>query len=111
MSEPNDFSGLEAMLRSLMKGEFSSLTISFNDQNAPNYKSVGGHLEYYPDADEDAEWVSDEERVKAIETNSWWSAQWYPDTPVGFCSISASSLQALLAALAEIAASDDGAGA
>lgn len=109
MSEPNDFAALEAMLRSLMKGEFSSLTISFNDQNAPNYKSVGDFLEYYPDADENTDWVSDEERAKAVENNSWWCAQWYPDTPVGSYSISASSLPALIAALAE-AASDGGAG-
>lgn len=106
MSEPNDFAGLEAMLRSLMKGEFSSLTIGFNDSNAPNYNTVKAYLEGWPDGADHTDWVSEEERAKAIETNSWWNAHWYPDTPVGFCSISASSLPALLTALAEIASGD-----
>jgi hypothetical protein len=28
--------------------------------------------------------VSEKERLKAVEANSVWKLQWYPDTPVGF---------------------------
>lgn len=41
-------------------------------------------------------WVSEAERLKAIETDSIWTIQWYPETPVGFCSLAASSLEAVL---------------
>lgn len=43
------------------------------------------------------EWASDEEREKAIATNEIWELHWYPDTPVGFCSVFASSFGALVA--------------
>lgn len=42
-------------------------------------------------------WVSDAERDKAIRENSVWTCQWYPDTPVGFCVLAASSFEALMA--------------
>lgn len=97
-----DVEQLETLLRSLLKGEHSSLMISFNDGNGPNYETVGGYIEAFGEnAEGHTEWASDEERAKAIETNSWWCAQWYPHTPVGFCSVSASTLPALIAALAE----------
>jgi len=41
-------------------------------------------------------WVSEEERKKAQETDELWTLQWYPETPVGFCFIAASSLIAIL---------------
>lgn len=91
---------LEEMLRSLLQGEHTSLTISFNDCNAPNYMTVRDYLAGEgPGSDTD--WVSDEERVRAIETNSWWTAHWYPHTPVGFHSFSAASLPTLVATLAD----------
>jgi len=43
-------------------------------------------------------WVSEEQREKAIATNDCWTLQWYPDTPVGFCILSAADLDVLLAA-------------
>lgn len=42
------------------------------------------------------EWVSDEERQRAIESDSVWTLQWYPDTPVGFFALAASDLNVLL---------------
>lgn len=89
---------VESLLLSLMKGEFSSLTIGFNDANACNYDSVKSYLE---DTGEDGCFISPEEREKAIETNRWWSIQWYPNTPVGFCRQSASSLVTLLQSIRE----------
>jgi hypothetical protein len=31
------------------------------------------------------DWVSQESRAYAIEHNEVWELQWYPDTPIGFC--------------------------
>ena len=91
---------LEAKLRGLLNGEFSSLTISFNEMNAPNYTTVEQWLEKEPaDGPFSGDWISTEEREKAIATNSWWNVQWYPDTPIGSYEASASSLTALLAYL------------
>ena len=61
---------------------------------------------YEPLADyaEEIDWVSDEERLLAVKLDEVWEAQWYPNTPIGFCRIGASSLPALLAALQEAAA-------
>jgi hypothetical protein len=42
------------------------------------------------------DWVSEEQKQKAIATNECWSLQWYPDTPVGSYSLSAADLDVLL---------------
>lgn len=91
----NSIERLEIDLRALIQGEFSSLIISFNDEHAPNYDTAEEWGEYHDLRD----WVSEEEREKAIATNSVWTCQWYPDTPVGFYLLRASSLPALIAAL------------
>lgn len=90
---------LEKSLKGLLRGQYSSLLISFNETNGPNYQTV---------AEVEAErgkgwrdrhqfdWVSEEERQRAIAANSMWGIQWYPDTPVGFCAVAASSLAALI---------------
>ena len=39
--------------------------------------------------------VSEKERLKAVETNSVWKLQWYPDTPIGFYVVCASTLDAI----------------
>lgn len=46
----------------------------------------------------DDDWVSPEQRQKAIETNECWSLQWYRYSPVGFCLLSAADLDVLLEA-------------
>ena len=43
-----------------------------------------------------ADWISDDERAKAIAEDSIWTLQWYPETPVGFCCVAASSFEALM---------------
>lgn len=47
------------------------------------------------------EWVSEEQKQKAIATNDCWILQWYPATPVGFCVLAAADLDVLLAAACE----------
>lgn len=43
-------------------------------------------------------WVSEEQKQKAIAADDFWTLQWYPETPVGFCVLSACDLDALLEA-------------
>lgn len=43
------------------------------------------------------EWVSPEQKQKAIETDECWILQWYPNTPIGFNVLSAADLDVLLA--------------
>lgn len=44
------------------------------------------------------DWVSEEQKQKAIDTNEVWTLQWYPSTPVGFNILSAADLDVLLEA-------------
>ena len=92
---------LENELRMLLKGEHSCIHLSFNDVNAINYETVENFETEYTNGKEEDDWVSEEEKKKGYATNSKWRLQWYPDTPVGFYSISASSLPALFNALQE----------
>lgn len=55
----------------------------------------------------DDSWVSAEEKATAIETGELWECTWYPRTPVGSCTVRASTLDTLLAALARIADAED----
>lgn len=55
-----------------------------------------------------ADWVSDEERERAIAADEVWCLQWYPETPVGFNAIAASSLEALREALRPAPDSEEG---
>lgn len=61
-----------------------------------------GYLQSVEQWDEEqekwADWVSPDERAKAIATNEIWTLQWYPETPIGFHALAASSLAALMAA-------------
>lgn len=87
---------LESDLRALLKGEHSSLSISFNEENGPNYQTVGEWVAEEHSGIKDDDWVAPGEKEKAIATNSIWTAHWYPDTPIGFYRVHASTLDALL---------------
>lgn len=89
------FEEIEKSMLALLKGEYSSLSLTFNDGPAPNYMSVKQWIEEGP-SDQSDDWVSEDEKQRAIETNKMWNLHWYQDTPVGFYSVSASSLPALL---------------
>jgi hypothetical protein len=90
--------GLESELRSLMKGEYSSLSIAFNEEHACNYQTAAQWDDYGP-LESRIQWVSEVERLNAIAENSVWTCQWYPDTPVGFYCLGASTLPALITAV------------
>lgn len=85
---------IEQSLLTLLKGEFSSLHVSFNS-HASSYLSPEDAADedlFYPGES----WVSPDEKAKAIASNSFWSVQWYPDTPIGSYQVVASSLQAAI---------------
>lgn len=85
--------GIEDLLRGLLLRDMACLRLSFNDHTA-NY--VDAAKEYADGEMPDDEWVSESERDKALGLNQVWTLQWYPDTPVGFHIMRASSLAALL---------------
>ena len=58
------------------------------------HKGVYEDVEEYMKRDVD-DWVSEEERVLAYEKDELWTLRWYPETPTGFYTIAASSLEAL----------------
>lgn len=49
----------------------------------------------------EGEWVSPEEKMKAVETNEMWSIWWYPEDPLSFRCYYASTLEALMQKVAE----------
>lgn len=88
---------MDELAKLLCLGEFSSLTIGFNDEHACNYATAErwadewgkyGDLEDFPGGADD--------RELAIRNNTVWSAQWFPRTPVGSCLIYASSFEKLI---------------
>lgn len=82
------------------------MTIEWPKHEASLHLTHNQHKSYYEtvqDAIDNGthgydDWVSEEQKQKAIETNECWTLQWYPDTPVGFCLMSAADLDVLLEA-------------
>jgi hypothetical protein len=88
-----------ANLLELLNGEFSSLTIAFNDDHACSYATAQRWLDEWGfygggSTDDRIKWPSNEERLKAISENSVWTIQWYPNTPVAFSCVGASTFEA-----------------
>lgn len=79
----------------------ASLHLTHNG-HLSNYQTVAECVEHDDHLHKDRcglyDWVSEEQKAKAIETNDFWHLQWYPNTPVGFCSLAAADLDVLLAA-------------
>lgn len=92
----SDAAKIEAGLRALLNGKHTAVHLTFNHESAINYATVAEYEEQSGRVSE-SNWVSAEEYAKAVELNSWWNLQWYPNTPVGSYEVSASSLEALLA--------------
>lgn len=64
-----------------------------HNEHKSYYQDVATYLASRPDY---LDFVSDEEKKKAIESNELWFMQWYPRTPIGFNTLAASTLHALL---------------
>ena len=91
MTNPQD-------LLKLLNGEYSSLIIGFNTDHSINYADAQRwHDEWgkYGGDKDTIDWPSEEERMKAIKENSVWTIKWYPETPIGFCCVGASTFEAV----------------
>jgi hypothetical protein len=86
---------IHALFKELLTGKYSSAHLEFNGQLG-NYESLQEAIELKDDCIDREDWVSDAEYEKALATNTMWSLQWYPRTPIGFIKIQASSLEALV---------------
>lgn len=82
-----------------------SLSITFND-HANYYQSAAAWVVEQEDGGSSFDWVSTEERQKAMDTNSIWVCQWYPRTPIGFYSLAASSFAVLMPAVLAMSKED-----
>ena len=80
--------------------------MKFPDHKAGLFLTHNEHLNYYRTVAQSIDegdhgyqdWVSDEQKEKAIATNDCWFLQWYPESPVGFCLMAAADIDVLLAA-------------
>ena len=76
-----------------------------HNQHRDSYQTVEQALaeeNYYDDSD----WVSPEQRARAIETDEVWALQWYPQTPIGSYSMLAADLDVLLQAARDVEKQD-----
>ena len=96
MDKNEGLDALEEMLLSLLEGEHSSLHLTFNEENGPDYQSVEDLVTHPRSNASEIQWISAEEKIKACKENKIWTLRWYPRTPIGFSTLSASSLSALL---------------
>ena len=68
-----------------------------HNANKSYYESAKQVLDNDPEMCLD--WISAEERTKAYENDSIWEIYFYPDTPVGFIRLRASTFEALMRSL------------
>lgn len=73
----------------------ASLHLTHNDHKS-YYSSVNKAIRDKDHGYTEDCWVSEEQKKKAIETDDCWILQWYPNTPVGFCVLTAADLDVLL---------------
>lgn len=75
----------------------AGLSLTHNEHKNYHY-TAQQEIESNPDYYDDESFPSGE-REKCIAANELWTLQWYPDTPVGFNVIHASTLEAILVAV------------
>jgi len=73
----------------------ASLHLTHNQHKA-YYLTVEQSIERDDHGYQADDWVSEEQKQKAIATNECWTLQWYPDTPIGSYTMSAADLDVLL---------------
>jgi|SRR5581483_6631440 len=79
--------------------EVNSLAFEFN-HHMLSHESIE---EFFEGGFFEIEWISAEERTRAIETNQVWCAHWYDKTPSGSYVILGSTLEAVIKYFGEIA--------
>lgn len=75
------------------------LSLTHNEHKS-SYQTIEEYFENCLNCSED--WISKEQREKAIAQDSVWKLQWYPDTPIGSYNLLACDLDVLLAAAKEV---------
>lgn len=91
---------LDEIRKCLCKGEHSSFNLHWNDDSATNYETVAVMLEGRSNYYHSDDFVGGvDEKARCAETNSIWTAHWYPETPVGFRVLHASTYEKLHQAL------------
>lgn len=86
----------------------ASLTLHHNEHKDV-YLTAGAWIKEQEEQREcPPDWVSPEQKAKAIETGEVWVLRWYPRTPISFAEIAAADLDVLLAAALEIEARGEG---
>jgi hypothetical protein len=94
---------LEQLAKALCKGAYSSLSLDYN-YHKTTYETLKADIEIlsWPRADD---FASPEEMQRAIETDSVWTLEWYPESPAkGSYVLHAHSLEALIKAALSAAA-------
>jgi len=76
----------------------ASLHITHNE-NTTNYETVEQYIKDMEERDLALDWATPTSRQRAIETNSLWELQWYPNTPIGFNIVFGATLEEILASL------------
>jgi hypothetical protein len=71
-------------------------------EHNPHKDSYLTVLEYLADRADAFDFPNEGERQKAINTDELWTLHWYPDTPVGFLSVAAATLDELLRYAGEV---------
>lgn len=72
----------------------AGLTLNHNE-----HKNVYETVQEFTEVEDPiGEWISEEQKKKAYETQELWEIQWYPDSPVGFICLWACDLDELLKA-------------
>lgn len=87
----------QALLRIIPK-HAASFSIEHN-ANKDVYETVAEHTQFIAEMSGTESWISGAEKEKAIRDGELWTCRWYPDTPIGFFEIWASSLEAILTEL------------
>lgn len=70
----------------------ASMTLTHNDHKS-YYESPENWIEEHADW---CDWENTEAKQRAIDTDSIWTIQWYPDTPIGFICVAAPTLEEAL---------------
>jgi hypothetical protein len=79
----------------------ASLHLTHNQHKA-YYETLESYLESFGEDDHKHNWVSEEHKVKALDTQELWELQWYPDTPIGSYVLWAADLEIILKAALEV---------
>lgn len=68
-----------------------SLTLEHN-----GHKAVYETVQQYNDSISNIHWVPGDSRQRAYDANDMWCVQWYPDTPVAYCSVYGHTIEEIL---------------